>query len=239
MELPRPTESLVERGVKRVGDYLIERELGQGSFGRVYRCKHAGSGRHFAVKVIPCARVTTAHARRLLQTEVSIMHAVTHPNVMHLHDFLRSQSNYYLVLDHCEGGDLLRYVRSRPGGFLEEAAALPLLKQLMNGFAELRKHRVIHRDVKSENVFLRDRAPVIGDFGLARMGAETARSYVGSHQFMAPELLQAGPDAPGRYDSKIDLWAIGCLFYEMLFGAAPFQFRSAAQMLEDIARSAV
>ena len=231
---PGVVKSTLEGDIKRVGSYVIVSELGQGSFGKVYKARHVGTDELFALKVIPVGKVSSSYLKKLMNSEVRIMQQVKHPNVVHLHEFMTSGTHYYMVLDYCEGGDLFKYVRTRPKKYVEESDSVEIFKQIMNGFLELRRNRVIHRDIKSENIFRKDRQWLIGDFGLAKMGEDTATSYVGSYEFMAPEMLRSGPRSKVNYSSKVDLWSIGCLFFEILFGDTPFHYKSTPQLLDDV-----
>jgi serine/threonine protein kinase len=94
----------------------------------------------------------------------------------------------------------------------------------MNGFKELHKHKIMHRDFKLANIFLNDDAIVIGDFGFAKSGADMATTKLGSPITMAPELLNGGNNI--RYTSKADLWSIGVCFYQMIFGKPPWNANS-------------
>jgi serine/threonine protein kinase len=116
------------------------------------------------------------------------MSEINHPNIMHLFDFLESSNSYYLVMQYCNKGDLEAYLSRQPKNFFLEQEALYLLKQIMNGFQVLRKHRVMHRDFKLANIFMNDDTLVIGDFGFARAGHEMAQTNLGTPLTKAPEL---------------------------------------------------
>ena len=92
--------------------------------------------------------------------------------------------------------------------------------QIMNGFKELIKNKVMHRDIKLANIFLNDDKVIIGDFGFAKSGCDMACTKLGSPITMAPELLNA--DDSAIYNNKADLWSIGVIFYEMIFGKSPW-----------------
>ena len=225
--------STMNKGFKVVENYAFEQELGSGSFGKVHKVRDLETGAIFAMKSVPKDKINTKYMKDMLMTEISIMNQINHPNVLHLHKVLTSKNNYYMLLDFCDQGDLFNLIRSRPGKKLSEAEAVEFMKQIMNGFIEIRRHNVIHRDIKSENIFLKGGRAVIGDFGLAKKGTDIAMSCVGSWMMMAPELIRASQN-PVAYNSKIDLWSLGIVFYEMLFGKSPFRFEDQAQILRDI-----
>ena len=232
--VPDTVKSSLEGDVRRVGSYIVLSEIGKGSSGRVFLSRKPDSQKKFALKAIERSQIRNAHQKRLMHDEVKIMQLIDHPNVIHLYDYMASETHYYMVLDYCDGGDLYNYIQRREGGFVEEPEAVEIFKQLANGFFELRKHRIIHRDVKAENVFRREGQWLLGDFGMAKLGEDTAKSLVGSPEFMAPEMLRSGPKNKVNYSSKVDLWSIGCLFFEILFGRPPFHYKSTEQMLRDV-----
>jgi len=165
---------------------------------------------------------------------------IHHPNIMHLYDFLESSNNYYLVMQYCNNGDLEEYI-SKSGihsakedtKFLDEEKAVYYLKQIMNGFQCLHKHRVMHRDFKLANIFLHDETLIIGDFGFAKSGFEMAQTKLGTPLTMAPELQQDST----AYTSKADLWSIGVVYYQMLFGNYPFFAMDMNSLMDKIKRN--
>lgn len=156
--------------------------------------------------------------KKLLNTEVSIMHKINHPNIMHLYDYFETENNYYLVINYCNKGDLETYFQKQKIKFLDERDAIQVLKQIMNGFVELRRYKVMHRDLKLSNIFMHNDRIVIGDFGLAKTGKEMSCTKLGTPLMMAPELIEGTRE----YSSKTDLWSIGIVFYQLLFGKVPF-----------------
>ena len=98
------------------------------------------------------------------------MNEIKHRNILHLHDHLVSKNNYYLIIDYCNEGDFENYMKSNNLQHLEEKKAVFFLKQIMNGFKELRKHKILHRDFKLANLFIHNEALIIGDFGFAKSG---------------------------------------------------------------------
>jgi serine/threonine protein kinase len=127
------------------------------------------------------------------------MNDIQHPNIMHLHEFLESKKNYYLVIDYCNKGDLEKYLNGQPNKLLSEKEAVYFLKQIMNGFQVLHKKKVMHRDFKLANIFLNEDTLVIGDFGFAKSGHEMTQTVLGTPITMAPEvhLGEASDSDPG------------------------------------------
>ncbi len=172
---------------------------------------------------------------RLFKTEIDIMSKIVHPNVIHLHEVLESSNNIYLIVDYCNKGDFEQYLKKRKLKYLEEKEAVFVFKQIMNGFRELRKHKVIHRDFKMANIFVHDDLVKIGDFGQAKLGYDIAQTIVGSFMTMAPELIMInGDNNIQNYSSKADLWSVGFVFYQILLGDVPFFGLSPNEIYKDI-----
>lgn len=211
---------------KKVGRYTQEKKLGAGQFGDVYLCFHEDNRyQGYAMKTVKKDAITGKVAQ-LFDTEVNVMTKLKHPNIVHCHDFLETGRNYYLILDLCDG-DLEQQIEKQ--GNLSESEAVYFMKQIANGFRELNKFQIMHRDFKPANVMLKDDTLLIGDFGFAKMGVNFATTGLGTPVTMAPELLNG--QAGATYSDKIDLWSIGVVFYMMLYGIkGPFTFRNYAAL---------
>lgn len=219
---------------KMIGNYVLEKVLGKGQFGKVWRARHRLNQEIFAVKVMDVIKVdSNPILKKLLKSEVSIMHDINHPNILHLFEFLKSKENYYLVIQFCNQGDMEQYMKSKGIKNFEEKEAVMLLKQIMNGFAELRSRKILHRDFKLANIFMHNDQIIIGDFGFAKSGVEVTNTKLGSPLTMAPELLFVN-DEEATYNSKADLWSIGVVFYQLLFGVPPFFGLSIAELIRSI-----
>lgn len=208
---------------KKVGNYLLTTKLGQGQFGVVYKGVLTNDpDKIFAIKSIEKSKLKgNSTLQRLFQTEMKVMSMIKHPNIMHLYEFMETQNNYYLVIDYCNNGDMEAHIKKL--GKLSEEEAVYFLMQIMNGFQELHKNTIMHRDVKLANLFLNDDKVIIGDFGFAKAGVEVANTKLGTPITMAPELLNGNG---GNYNSKADLWSIGVCFYQILFNTTPFEATS-------------
>jgi serine/threonine protein kinase len=211
---------------KKVGDYLIISSLGKGQFGHVYKAQALNeNNKIYALKCVEKDKLNSKIIKELFQTEISIMSEINHPNILHLYEFMETKNNYYLVITYCNNGDLEAYLKNT--GRLSESEAIYFLMQIMNGFRELHKHKIMHRDVKLANIFLNDNTVVIGDFGFAKKGQCIAFTLLGTPITMAPELLNSSGEG---YSNKSDLWSIGICFYEMLFGDIPFNAKDYADL---------
>jgi serine/threonine protein kinase len=222
---------------KKVGDFVILEQLGQGQFGTVYLAESSVDYKFYAIKCLNKNFLEgNERWKKYLLTEIAIMKKINHINIIHLYDLLESPNNFYLVLDFCNKGDFEQYLKSRKINCLEEKEAIHFFKQIMNGFRELRKHEVIHRDFKLANLLVDNDIVKIADFGMAKKGHKMAETVVGSYMTMAPELLMINGDNddPQFYCSKADLWSVGFVFYQILCGEPPFFGLSPNEMFNDI-----
>uniref|UniRef100_A0A0E0PG25 Protein kinase domain-containing protein n=1 Tax=Oryza rufipogon TaxID=4529 RepID=A0A0E0PG25_ORYRU len=147
-----------------------------------------------------------------------------------------TQSNLYLVLELCEGGDLAAYIQRN--GRVEERVASNFMRQIGAGLQVLRRHHIVHRDLKPENILLSspDSNAIlkISDFGLSRVlrPGEYTDTNCGTCLYMAPEVMLFQ-----KYDGGVDLWSIGAILFELLNGYPPFRGRSNVQLLQCINRT--
>jgi len=222
---------------KVIGNYVIDKRIGEGCNGEVFKAINTITQEVVAIKVMSAKKIDSIpQAKLLLNTEASIMHDINHPNILHLYEFLKTKNNYYLIVQYCNQGDLVDYKNSKPSNIFDEKEAVGLLKQILNGFSELRARNIMHRDFKMENIFMHNDRLIIGDFGLAKSGVEFASTHAGTKLTMAPEIL-ATINTNGQYSYKADLWSIGVVFYQMLFDDIPFFGLNNAEMMQSINRN--
>ena len=217
--------------MKKVGNYLLVSKLGEGQFGTVFKATHQQTNEIFAVKSILKSKINqNPKLRQLFDTEMAVMSKIKHPNILHLYEYLETTNNYYLVIDYCNNGDLENHVKKNQ--CLGEQESVYFLMQIMNGFKELHKHKIMHRDFKLANIFLNDDSIIIGDFGFAKSGSEMATTKLGSPITMAPELLNGGSNV--QYNNKADLWSVGVCFYQMIFGNPPWNATNIADLQNEV-----
>ena len=208
---------------KKIGKYILEKEIGRGNFAVVYKATRDegpnAEAKRFAIKCINKKQIANNSVlKRLLQTEVAIMNKINHPNVMHLFEYIETENNFYLVINYCNKGDIESFLKRNKIKYLKEKEVVKILTQIRNGFIELRRYNVMHRDLKLSNIFLHDEKVIIGDFGFAKTGKDMTGTVLGTPLTMAPELI-AGKSS---YSSKADLWSLGVMVYHLLYGKVPF-----------------
>jgi serine/threonine-protein kinase ULK/ATG1 len=164
---------------------------------------------------------TDAYLKESLSTEIAIMKKLKHRNIVELIDTVTTANSIYLVLEFCKDGDLKRYSMNKR---FTEDQALEILNQLIAGFSAIVKEGIIHRDLKPANVLVHDGVFKICDFGFAKYFGELNRmvkTCVGTPIYMSPQVLKQKP-----YTSKSDIWSLGVMYYELLFGKIPFLGKS-------------
>ena len=210
---------------KKIGKYVIEKHLGSGQFGDVYRAQD-GSENPCAIKIVAKAKVANPVLLNMLKSEVNIMKKLDHPNIIKLYDFMESSSNYYIAMQLCNNGDVRQYMKKRGITYFKEEEAVFFLKQISMGFRELHSHKVMHRDFKVDNLFMDESTIVIADLGFAKAGRDMTKTVCGTPLYMAPEVFENQP-----YTNLADLWSVGVTFFEILFGRFPFDGKSEPEIL--------
>jgi non-specific serine/threonine protein kinase len=206
--------------------YRIERELGRGGMATVYLAHDLKYGRPVAIKVMhPELAAAIGHDRFLREIEIAAR--LTHPHILPLHDSGAADTQLYYVMPYIEGESLrARLLREKQ---LPVEDALRLTREIASALGLAHHHGLVHRDVKPENVLLSDGIALVADFGIARAmsttggrGLTTAGRAIGTPAYMAPEQAMGNTDVDGR----ADLYALGCVLYEMLAGQPPFTGRA-------------
>ncbi|QCD81659.1 Protein kinase [Vigna unguiculata] len=215
-------------------------EVGRGHFG--YTCaakflKGQLKGQHVAVKVIPKAKMTTAIAIEDVRREVKILKALTgHKNLIQFHDAYEDSDNVYIVMELCEGGELLDRILSRGGKYSEEDAKAVLI-QILNVVAFCHLQGVVHRDLKPENFLFTSKEENSElkaiDFGLSDFVKpdERLNDIVGSAYYVAPEVLHRA------YSTEADVWSVGVIAYILLCGSRPFWARTESGIFRAVLRA--
>ncbi|KAL3717107.1 hypothetical protein ACJRO7_008651 [Eucalyptus globulus] len=223
------------RGGRVVGDYLVGKKIGSGSFSLVWHARHRSHGTEVAIKEIATGKLNKKLQESLL-SEIYILRNIDHPNIVRLHEIIEAPGKIHLVLEYCKGGDLSLYINRR--GRVPEEIAKHYMQQLANGLQVLRDNNLIHRDLKPQNLLLstNDERSVlkIADFGFARslQPKGLAETLCGSPLYMAPEIMQLQ-----KYDAKADLWSVGAILFQLVTGKTPFTGNNQMQLLQNIVKS--
>lgn len=201
-------------------NYQIEKgELGKGTYGTVCRGANKQTKAVRAIKTIPKQSLTDVQR---FVSEIEVMAALDHPNIVKLHETYEDARNVYLVMECCTGGEL--FDRIIAANYFMERTAAHVVKQILTAVFYMHNNLIAHRDLKPENFLLANEKDVmqsplkIIDFGLSRRYEQnvpmTTRAC--TPYYVAPEVLE------GKYNEKCDAWSIGVIMYILLSGAPPF-----------------
>jgi len=203
---------------KRVGNYLLGRKLGEGSFAKVKEGLHTLTGQKVAIKVIDKKKAKEdAYVSKNMRREGKLLQMIIHPNIVQLYELMETENSYYLVTELCDGGDLMDYICNRK--HLSESCTRKFIRQIISAVDYLHRIGILHRDLKIENLLLDKNHNIkLIDFGLSNHTKnELCITQCGSPAYAAPELL-----AHKKYGTKVDVWSIGVNMYAMLTGNLPF-----------------
>jgi serine/threonine protein kinase/Tol biopolymer transport system component len=232
----------------KLGTYEILAPIGAGGMGEVYRARDSRLGREVAIKVLPRDLASTPEIIARFEREARLISSLNHPNICIVHDVGREGDDFYLVMEMIEGESLAERTQRGP---LPAAEVLRFGIQIADALDRAHRAGIVHRDLKPGNVMLARSGAKLLDFGLARSGggpvAQTTSginsptmsrpltaegSIVGTFQYMAPEQLE-GKEA----DARTDIWALGCVLYEMATGKRAFAGKSQASLISAIMSS--
>ena len=232
----------------RVGPYEITALIGEGGMGRVWRAHHAGLRRDDALKVLPDAFASNPDRLARFQREAQVLASLNHPNIAHVYGLEQADGAQAIVMELVEGPTLADRITRGP---LPVEDALAIARQVAEALAAAHGQGIIHRDLKPANIKVRPDGTVkVLDFGLAKaldatspervdatasptltspVMATGAGVLLGTAAYMSPE------QAKGRFaDKRSDIWAYGCVLYEMLTGRAAFAAEDVSDTLANV-----
>ena len=211
-------------GQRRIGKYIVKRELGRGGMGAVYLAEQPGLGREVAIKeLVPSAAADPTALKRFLQ-EAQVMARTSHPNLVQVHDLEQIGAANYIVLEFVRGKSLRDWLNR---GEIPMPQVFAVMHGVLQALDYAHRHAIVHRDMKPENVLLSDEGAVkVADFGIARLTDDSVApgqtatktgTTVGTPQYMSPEQV-----ASSKVDGRSDLYSAGIMFYELIVGQPPF-----------------
>ncbi|XP_073486438.1 serine/threonine-protein kinase Nek11 isoform X1 [Aquarana catesbeiana] len=197
--------------------YLILQRLGKGSFGTVYLVLDKKAKEEDKQKVLKEIAVGELNPNETVQAnlEAQLLSKLDHPAIVKFHSSFLENASFCIITEYCEGGDLDYKVQEykKNGDVIPESQVTEWLIQLLLGVNYMHERRILHRDLKAKNIFLKNNLLKIGDFGVSRLlmgSSDLATTFTGTPYYMSPEVLNHQ-----GYDSKSDIWSVGCILHEI------------------------
>ena len=205
--------------------YMIEKRIGSGSYGSVYLVRCKKDQQLYAMKKINVFNIKRKE-REYLISEILIQKANKCEYIIKLIDVFYESNYIYIVSEYAENGDLDKFITNfkRRRKHINNRTIGKLILQLASALKYLHRNNIIHRDIKTSNVFLDKNYNIkLGDLGIAKIlgNRNLANTYIGTPYYMAPELYKGD-----YYDNKCDVWSLGCIMYEMITLTRPFEGRN-------------
>ena len=246
--------------VPQPGDFMFGGALGEGAYAFVARCKHRVTGKEYACKVMSKDFIMRKGKIKYVLTEKNVLMKLSNPNIVRLWYAFRDEQYFYLIMDLCPNGTLLRAIRyhaerALADGRVDEACPLATAQtyaaEIVDALAYLHSMRLAHRDLKPENILIDAAGHLkLTDFATAKLipapeaaegeggsaaqyGRRRSNTFCGTAEYVAPEVLRGGESDEGTGDAAraaasdvglgVDIWAFGCMLFQILSGCHPFQ----------------
>ncbi|CAD8142060.1 unnamed protein product [Paramecium pentaurelia] len=206
---------------KVIGEYVYlvsdECKVGVGQFSHVYKGYHEKTKKLVAIKQID-KKQTKGIFEQMLRNEISILKQLDHQYILKMDAYYETPNNYYIITEFCET-DILQIIKQK--GSLPENTVINYVIQISEALKYLNSKKIVHRDIKPSNILIHEGEVRLADFGFAihqdKVGIEDRQFQIGSPLYMSPETL-----IKNEYNHRTDLWSLGVLFFEMIFGVVPF-----------------
>ncbi|KAI6192082.1 hypothetical protein M3Y97_00297900 [Aphelenchoides bicaudatus] len=217
---------------EEIHDFTNLDKIGEGSYSVVYKGLNQKTKKLVAIKKID-KRQRNEYIKRFLPRELKLVKSLNHPNVIRVFDIIESPTYVCMIEEYAEKGDLLQLIKAKKR--IDEVEGRLLFRQLIEGLRYLEMKRIVHRDLKCENLFLDAHYNLkIGDFGFARylLSGEVSNTFCGSKAYVALEIMQSTEYC----DNSIDIWSSGVVLYVMITGEnfiriMPFDDRKQNEMI--------
>ncbi|XP_040196273.1 serine/threonine-protein kinase Nek3-like isoform X1 [Rana temporaria] len=200
--------------------YKILNVIGEGSFGRAILVCHQNTNHNYVMKEVRLPK--SSGASQDSRQEAILLAKMKHPNIVKFKESFEENGHLFIVMEYCEEGDLLATIKHQRGKLFSEQTIVQWFVQMCLAVQHIHEKRVLHRDIKSKNIFLtQSRTIKLGDFGSARILSSPmahACTYVGTPYYVPPEIWENIP-----YNNKSDIWSLGCVLYEICTLKHPFQ----------------
>uniref|UniRef100_A0A8C9EEP2 non-specific serine/threonine protein kinase n=1 Tax=Phocoena sinus TaxID=42100 RepID=A0A8C9EEP2_PHOSS len=218
--------------------YDVIKAIGEGAFGKAYLAKEKSDSKHCVIKEINFEKMPIQE-KEASKKEVILLAKMKHPNIVTFFSSFQENNRLFIVMEYCDGGDLMKRIKKQRGVLLSEDQILSWFVQISLGLKHIHDRKILHRDIKTQNIFLSKNGMVakLGDFGIARVlnnTMELARTCVGTPYYLSPEICQNKP-----YNNKTDIWSLGCVLYELCTLRHPFEGNNLHQLVLKICQARV
>ena len=217
----------------KITDFEKDKEIGKGGFGLVWKVTHKKTQKVYCIKVIEKSGIIQQKLVNQMNREIEIMYILNHPHCLRLKNHFEDDQNFYLVMPLAHKGQLYRVLRKFKK--FDERTAAQILRETISALQYLHSFKppIIHRDIKPENLLLNNGGRVLlADFGWSNFSdGDVRKTFCGTPEYIAPEmLLKKG------HDTRVDIWSIGVLMFELLAGYSPFVAKNNQDLYQNIRR---
>ena len=215
----------------KVIEGIFPKQLGCGSFGRVFLVSHNETNELFALKTIEKRKIMITYGNLdIIYNEINIHSKLSHQNIIKVYNVFEDEETINIIMEYAKNDNLYQLIKKEKNGF-SESKAFDYFIQVINAVYYLHSNNIIHRDIKPENLLLcEDNNLKLCDFGWAKeLTLENRSTFCGTMEYMAPEIVGSE-----NYDYSVDIWSLGILLYELLFGHSPFKANSTNNIIQNI-----
>jgi NIMA (never in mitosis gene a)-related kinase len=206
----------------QIRDYIIKEKLGTGSYGVVYKACKKSDKQICVLKQISLFNMNKQQIEEV-KNEAKILSSLNSSYIVKYYDSFVESNNLNIIMEYCDGGDLSNYlnIQMKTGKVMSEEKIWKFFIQICLALTYIHSKKILHRDLKALNIFLtKDEKVRIGDLGVAKVLSQQtnfAKTFVGTPYYLSPEICEEKP-----YNEKSDMWALGCILYEMATFKHPF-----------------
>ena len=218
----------------KITDFEKEREIGKGGFGLVWKVMHKKTQKVYCIKVIQKQGIIEQKLVPQMNREIEIMYILNNPHCLRLKNHFEDDNNFYLVMPLASKGQLYRVLKKFRK--FDERTAAQILRETISALQYLHSFNppIIHRDIKPENLLLNEGGRVLlADYGWSNfnMEGDVRKTFCGTPEYIAPEMLMKK-----GHDTRVDIWSIGILMFELLSGYSPFVAKTNQELYQNIRR---
>ena len=213
-----------------LSNYEIKEQLGKGTYGVVYKVKKKDDNKIYVLKQISLIGLTSSQKAEV-KLEAKVLSKIKSKYVVKYYDSFEDDGKLNIIMEYCDNGDLNDFIERQKltKHLLHENVVWKIFLKITLGLADIHKLKILHRDLKSLNIFLnKDEDIRVGDLGVAKILNNTffAKTFIGTPYYLSPEICEDKP-----YNDKSDVWALGCILYELCTYQHPFTAKSQGALI--------